>query len=177
MSRFTSFSHPSDFACEAVTPSINHAMHSCDACEQAGDPATLIGLAFAFLRQGPAIGGKVPSLITERLELHAQHGNSACRLVLDWLAKREAVSSMPEYRHPVADRAVLSELDGAPRNHLRLSPRERIMARIAALPPLAPGKTRARSRRRRHVSRAEIISARSRVSTGEADVCEETVHG
>ncbi len=103
MSRFTSISSPSGFACEAVTPSINYATHSCDECEQAGDPATLIGLALAFVRQGPFVGGKVPALITDRLEIHAQYGNSACRLVLDWLAKREAVSSMPEHRHPVAD--------------------------------------------------------------------------
>ncbi len=177
MTRFTSFSSPSGFACEAMTPSLDQADQARDACEQAGDPATLIGLALAFVRQGPFVGSKVPSLINERLELHAQHGNSACRLVLDWLAKREAVSSMPEYQHPVADRAVLSELDGAPRKHLRLSPRERIMAKIAALPPLAPGETRARSLRRRRVSPAEIISARNSVSTDQADVREETANG
>lgn len=177
MSRFTSISSPSGFACEAVTPSINYATHSCDECEQAGDPATLIGLAFAFLRQGPFVGGKVPTLITERLGTHANHRNSTCRLVLEWLAKREAVSSMPEHRHSVADPAVPSEPYGSPRNHLRLSPRERIKAKIAALPPLAPGETRARPRRRRRVSPPEIISARSRVSTGQADVCEETIHG
>jgi hypothetical protein len=129
------------------------------------------------LRQGPAIEGTVPSLITERLELHAQHGNSACRLVLDWLAKRETVSSMPEHRHPVANPAGPSEPHSSPLHRLPLSPRERIMARIAALPPLAPGETRARSRRRRSVSPAEIISARNSVSTGQADVCEETIHG
>ena len=177
MSQFTSFSSPSGFACNAINPSNNGATHPCDECEQAGDPATLIGLAFAFLRQGPAIEGKVPSLITERLELHAQHGNSACRLVLDWLAKRETVSSMPEHRHPVANPAGPSEPHGLPRHRLRLSPRERIMARIAALPPLAPGETRARPRRRRRVSPAEIISARNDVSPDQTDVREETAHG
>ncbi len=177
MSRFTSISSPSGFACEAVTPSINYATHSCDECEQAGDPATLIGLAFAFLRQGPFVGGKVPTLITERLGTHANHGNSACRLVLDWLAMREAVSSLPEHRHPVADPAGPSELHGTPRYHPGLSPRERIIAKIEALPPLAPGETRARSRRRRRVSPPEVISARNSVSTDKADVCEETAHG
>ncbi len=177
MSRFTSISSSSGFACEANTPSPDQVCQARDACEQAGDPATLIGLALAFVRQGPAVGGKVPALITDRLEIRAQHGNSACRLFLDWLAMREAVSSVPEYRRPVADCAVLSELDDSPRNRLRLSPRERIMAKIAALPPLVPGETRARSRRRRHVSPAEIISARNSVSTDQTDVREETAHG
>lgn len=175
MSRFTTISSLSGFACEAITPSLDQVDQARDACDQAGDPATLIGLAFAFLHQGPFVGGKVPTLITERLETHANHGNSACRLVLDWLAMREADSSLPEHRHPVADPAGPSELHGVPRNRLRLSARERIMAKIGALPPLAAIETRARSRRR--TLSAEIISARNSVSPDLADTREETTHG
>ncbi len=176
MSRIASFSSQNGFTFEAITPSIEHAGHSCDACERAGEPATLIGLALAFLRQGPFISGKVPALITERLAVHAGHGNSACRLVLAWLTKRGAVSGS-EHQHTIADTVRPSELHGAPRHRLSLSPRERIMAEIAALPPLAPSETRARPRRRRRVSPAEIISARNGVSPDQADGREETANG
>lgn len=47
-------------------------------------PAVLIGLALACVRQGPL----VPAPLTAKLSVLADHGDAACRLVLDWLRNR-----------------------------------------------------------------------------------------
>jgi hypothetical protein len=54
----------------------------------ADDPAVLIGLALGHVRQGERLTGTVPDTIIDRLRAHADHGNPACRLLLDWLAGR-----------------------------------------------------------------------------------------
>lgn len=54
----------------------------------ADDPATLIGLALGHVRQGDGLTGPVPASIISRLEAHADRGNPACRLLLDWIARR-----------------------------------------------------------------------------------------
>lgn len=54
----------------------------------ADDPAVLIGLALGHVRQGEGLTGTVPDTIIDRLRAHADHGNPACRLLLDWLAGR-----------------------------------------------------------------------------------------
>ncbi|MDI7864595.1 hypothetical protein MRS76_21910 [Rhizobiaceae bacterium n13] len=48
------------------------------------DPAVLIGLALASVRQGPL----VPAPLTAKLSVLAVHDDAACRLVLDWLRHR-----------------------------------------------------------------------------------------
>ncbi|MBD8653935.1 hypothetical protein IFT66_22870 [Rhizobium sp. CFBP 13726] len=54
----------------------------------ADDPALLIGLALGHVREGDGLTGTVPNTIVDRLRVHADHGNPACRLLLDWLAGR-----------------------------------------------------------------------------------------
>lgn len=54
----------------------------------ADDPAVLIGLALGHVRQREGLTGTVPDTIVDRLRAHADHGNPACRLLLDWLAGR-----------------------------------------------------------------------------------------
>ncbi|OQP86041.1 hypothetical protein BTR14_13235 [Rhizobium rhizosphaerae] len=54
------------------------------------DPAILIGLAIANVRQGKGLTGTVPDAVTSRLQAHADHGNLACRLLLDWLDRRNS---------------------------------------------------------------------------------------
>jgi hypothetical protein len=61
------------------------------------DPALLIGLALGHVRQGDGLTGKVPEMVLARLQAHADTGNPACRLLLDWLGKRncDLVASIP----------------------------------------------------------------------------------
>lgn len=69
----------------------------------ADDPAVLIGLAFGHVRQSDGLTGIVPDTIIERLQAHADHGNAACRLLLDWLAGRNRdliASSQPDLVKP-----------------------------------------------------------------------------
>ncbi len=65
----------------------------------ADDPAVLIGLALGHVRQGEGFAGIVPDTIIDRLRAHADNGNAACRLLLDWLAGRNrdlVASSSPD---------------------------------------------------------------------------------
>ncbi|WP_137132607.1 hypothetical protein [Rhizobium sp. FY34] len=65
----------------------------------ADDPAALIGLALGHVREGDCLTGTVPDAITDRLRAHADSGNPACRLLLDWLAGRNrdlVASSSPD---------------------------------------------------------------------------------
>lgn len=69
----------------------------------ADDPAVLIGLALGHVRQDDCLTGTVPDTIIDRLRAHADHGNAACRLLLDWLAGRNRdlfVSSQPDPAKP-----------------------------------------------------------------------------
>ena len=54
----------------------------------ADDPATLIGQALGHVRRGDALTGPVPASILSRLAAHADRGNPACRVLIDWLAHR-----------------------------------------------------------------------------------------
>nr|CAD6596148.1 hypothetical protein RKHAN_00225 [Rhizobium sp. Khangiran2] len=54
----------------------------------ADDPATLIGLALGHVRQGDGLTGHVPASILSRLQAHADRGNPACRVLIDWLTHR-----------------------------------------------------------------------------------------
>lgn len=54
----------------------------------ADDPAFLIGLALGHVRQSDGLTGTVPDTLVGRLQAHADTGNPACRLLLDWLDRR-----------------------------------------------------------------------------------------
>jgi hypothetical protein len=54
------------------------------------DPAFLIGLALGHVRQSGGLTGIVPDTLVGRLQAHADTGNPACRLLLDWLDRRNA---------------------------------------------------------------------------------------
>lgn len=67
------------------------------------DPAHLIGLALGHVRQGTGLTGLVPDTVIGRLQTHADTGNPACRLMLDWLAHRNRdllASSRPDPNQP-----------------------------------------------------------------------------
>lgn len=76
----------------------------------ADDPAFLIGLALGHVRQSDGLTGIVPDTLVDRLQAHADTGNPACRLLLDWLDRRNAdlvalslpgpVKQLPAYHRP-----------------------------------------------------------------------------
>nr|CAD6596584.1 hypothetical protein RKHAN_00336 [Rhizobium sp. Khangiran2] len=87
---------PSRYRCEAIASEVlsipsshapwSHLRQPTDLL--ADDPATLIGQALGHVRQGDALTGHVPASIVSRLEAHADRGNPACRVLIDWLAHR-----------------------------------------------------------------------------------------
>jgi hypothetical protein len=101
------------FRCEAVPSNDHAAAHGNATREAAGDPATLIGLALSFARQGPLFDGAVPPLILERLGTHARHGNPACRMVLDWIDRHRKV----EAEAVIADQRAYRVHDDAATDH------------------------------------------------------------
>lgn len=69
----------------------------------ADDPAFLIGLALGHVRQGDGLTGNVPEMLIARLQAQADSGDPACRLLLDWLDRRNsdlAALSSPEQVKP-----------------------------------------------------------------------------
>jgi hypothetical protein len=48
------------------------------------DPAILIGLALGYSRQSRTLGSPIPDVILSRLYAHADRGDPACRLLIDW---------------------------------------------------------------------------------------------
>ncbi len=56
----------------------------------ADDPAFLIGLALGHVRQSDGLTDSVPNTLVDRLQAHADTGNPACRLLLDWLERRNS---------------------------------------------------------------------------------------
>jgi hypothetical protein len=103
----------SGFRCEAAKANDHANAHGNVICEAAGDPATLIGLALSFARQGPLFDGAVPPLIRERLSTHASHGNPACRMVLNWLDRHRKV----EAAAVIADQRAYRVHDDAATDH------------------------------------------------------------
>lgn len=109
---------PPRIRCEAISPTSSHL-----ACHRsygailhypgsglrrplADDPAVLIGLALSHVRQSDGLRGIVPDTIIDRLRAHADNGNPACRLLLDWLAGRNRDLVAPSSPDPVKpDRA------------------------------------------------------------------------
>lgn len=132
--------HSPSVTCEAVTTEINSSPcvhsrlvnipylqpdNSKVGQSHPDDPAVLIGLALAFVRQGRLLDGPVPKSLTVRLSALADDGNAACRLLIDWLRNRnrdfrgsgseDLTSFIP---------AVMTTDTSRPRR----SPRERVLA-------------------------------------------------
>ena len=177
MSIYTHSPFVTGFRCEAVTtdtialPCLRGRLEKLTPIQSADlshgqgdrdDPALLIGLAFAFVRQGPLLDGHVPEPLMLRLRATADGGNAACRLLLDWLHNRNrhlapfgnehlslSVSTGPASITPPSD-----PLPPRP------SPRERVLTRVPQ-PGAIDGRRRGRTRRRDPVQDAHtaIIAA------------------
>ena len=103
--------------CESVTPDARPT-HDChrphDALLRArssaanrgtaDDPAVLIGLALGHVRTQEGLTGIVPPRVIAHLLAHVEHGDPACRLVIDWLAKRSRNAAMKGQRRRVRER-------------------------------------------------------------------------
>lgn len=109
-----------------------------------GDPAVLIGLALAFVRQGPLLDGLVPEPLMLRLRAFADGGNAACRLLLEWLRSRNRDLGRSRSEHLSLSVSTGSSADAHPPRRL---PGERVLARIAK-PGAIDGRRRGRTRRR-----------------------------
>lgn len=123
------------------------------------DPAVLIGLALAFVRQGPLLDGLVPEPLMLRLRAVADGGNAACRLLLDWLQNRNRDLAPLGNEHLSLSVSTGSSADAHPS---RRSPRDRVLARIRK-PGGLDGRRRGRTRPRDSVQNAQtaIIAAQT----------------
>ncbi|NEH32385.1 hypothetical protein [Rhizobium ruizarguesonis] len=121
------------------------------------DPAVLIGLALAFVRQGPLLDGFVPEPLMLRLRALADGGNAACRLLLDWLRSRNRDLDRSRNEHLSLPISTGSSADAHPP---RRSLGERVLARIPK-PGGIEGRRRGRTRPRDPVQNAQtaIIAA------------------
>lgn len=72
--------------------------------EPAEDPALLIGLALGHARTAEGLNGIVPPRLIADLLAHVEHGDPACRLVIDWLAKRSRNAAVQLKRRKVRER-------------------------------------------------------------------------
>ena len=70
----------------------------------ADDPAVLIGLALGHVRTQEGLTGIVPPRVIAHLLAHVEHGDPACRLVIDWLAKRSRNAASQFKRRKVRER-------------------------------------------------------------------------
>lgn len=89
------------------------------------DPAVLIGLAFAFIRQGRSLDGLVPEPLMLRLSALADLGNAACRVLLDWLRNRNRDFGRSGNEHLTRSAPLAAS---AETHRLRRSLRERLLA-------------------------------------------------
>ncbi len=121
------------------------------------DPAVLIGLALAFVRQDPLLDGLAPEPLMLRLRATADSGNAACRLLLDWMRSRNRDLDPSWNGHPTGSATVTPPGGTHPP---RRSPRERVLATIPR-PGVIDGRRRGRTRRRDPVQNVQtaIIAA------------------
>ncbi|QNP82364.1 hypothetical protein [Agrobacterium tumefaciens] len=121
------------------------------------DPAVLIGLALAFVRQVSLLDGFVPEPLMLRLRALADGGNAACGLLLDWLRNRNRDLDRSRNEYLSLSGSTGSSVDAHPP---RRSPRERVLARISK-PGAIDGRRRGRTRPRDPVQNAQtaIIAA------------------
>lgn len=108
---------PQRIRCEAVTPDARPT-HDChrphDALFRvrssaanrgtADDPAVLIGLALGHVRTADGLTGVVPPRVIAHLLAHVEQGDPACRLIVDWLAKRSRNAALQFKRRKVRER-------------------------------------------------------------------------
>jgi len=92
------------------------------------DPAVLIGLALAFVRQGSLLDGLLPEPLMLRLSAVADGGNAACRLLLDWLRSRNRDLNPSWNEHLSLSVSTGSSADAHPP---RRSPRQRVLVQIS----------------------------------------------
>lgn len=123
------------------------------------DPAVLIGLALAFVRQGSLLDGLLPEPLMLRLRAVAEGGNAACRLLLDWLRSRNRHLDRSGNEHLSLS---VSTGSSAAAHLPRRSPRERVLARIPNRGGI-DGRQRGRTRPRDPVknARTAIIAAQT----------------
>ncbi|WP_377295442.1 hypothetical protein [Rhizobium sp. SG2393] len=133
----------------------------------ADDPAILIGLALAHVRQGKGLTGTVPDVVMSRLQAHADHGNPACRLLLSWLDRYRTGASVPDQSAEATTDSSEPSVSRA-----RKTPRDRIVARLGAAPPEAM-RPRGRKRPRWPVA----VEATSAVAPEPISATEEASHG
>ncbi|MGR9343490.1 hypothetical protein ACU8NW_02550 [Rhizobium leguminosarum] len=160
------------FVCEAVTtdtiasPCLHSRLANIARREPAGidrhpshadDPAVLIGLALAFVRQDPPLDGRVPEPLMRRLSALADAGNAACRVLLDRQRNRNRDFGRSGNEHLTRSALLAASAES---HRLRRSPRERVLAATARPDPL-DGRKRLRTRRRDPVWNPEtaIIAA------------------
>ncbi len=70
----------------------------------ADDPAVLIGLALGHVRTAGGLTGVVPPRVIAHLLAHVEQGDPACRLIVDWLAKRSRNAAVQFKRRKVRER-------------------------------------------------------------------------
>lgn len=121
------------------------------------DPAVLVGLALAFVRQGSLLDGLLPEPLMLRLSAVADSGNAACRLLQDWLRNRNRDLGPSWNEHLSLSVSTGSWPDAHPP---RRSPRERVLAKITK-PGAIDGRRRGRMRPRAPAqnARTAIIAA------------------
>lgn len=140
MSTDTHSSTGAGFLCEAVTSDtiVSPCIHSRRVntynaqsigidrgVRNADDPAVLIGLTLALVRQGALRDGPLLEPLMLRLKALADGGNSACRLLIDWLQNRNRNLRRLGNEHLTPSSAVVASAE--PRQPRR-SPRERVLA-------------------------------------------------
>ncbi|MBX4875434.1 hypothetical protein HJA89_21445 [Rhizobium bangladeshense] len=78
------------------------------------DAAGVIGLALACVRQGSEGSPSVPVPVMARLEMLADHGDPACRMVRNWIRGRRARSrsrAASPKRHGSSERPIVAEIN------------------------------------------------------------------
>lgn len=69
------------------------------------DPAVAIGLALGHVRTQDGLTGTVPPRVMAHLLVHIERGDSACEVVMDWIAKRSRNATMQIQRRKVRERS------------------------------------------------------------------------
>lgn len=78
------------------------------------DAASVIGLALGCVRQGREGSPSIPVPVIARLEMLADHGDPACRMVRNWIRGRRARSrsrAASPKRHGSSERPIVAEIN------------------------------------------------------------------
>ncbi|MCF6368136.1 hypothetical protein [Rhizobium halophilum] len=74
-----------DLRCDAITQTSDVARRT---CTHDIDPAIIIGLALGHARQGGNDSRSIPAPVMARLDALADHGDTTCHLVRNWISGR-----------------------------------------------------------------------------------------